>query len=343
MRDMMAVSVTNSNRGFDMRVAVTGAAGMLGANLVRRLLADNHDVRALVYGDQRSLDGLDIEKIECDVRDYDKLRDSLRGCERVFNLAAVITAADGKDDFAEDVNENGPRNVAKACMELGVERLLHCSSVHALHPNEDGTPLDETCPLSMNPGIFPYDRSKAKGQAHVQAAVKEGLDAVIVNPTAVLGPYDYNLSSSSRGLVDLYRGKVPAIPAGGFDFVDARDVCEGILAAVERGRTGEHYLLGGQYYTMMEMTRMFAEVAGCRPPMFEIPIWMLKGIVMGASLFPRRNGQVAVLTHFTIRSITAYKEVSHEKAVRELGYTSRPIPETMQYIYEWFREAGTLN
>jgi dihydroflavonol-4-reductase len=315
---------------------------MIGANLVRRLLEEGHQVRALVYGDRRALDGLDIEQIECDVRDYDALRDALRGCDQVYHLAAVITSADRTDPIAEDINVNGPRNVTRACMEVGVKRLLHCSSIHALRPNDDRSIVDETRPLSLHPEAFPYDRSKAMGHTVVLEAIKEGLDAVIVHPTAVIGPHDYGLASTSKGLVDFVRGKVPAMPNGGFDFVDARDVVNGMVAAMERGRTGENYLLGGKYYDMTELCTILAGVVGCKPPRFTIPIWVMRVIALALALKPQKPGRIEVVTKFTVDSIIVYREVSHEKAVRELGYSARPIEETLRDTFDWFAEAGMV-
>ncbi len=325
-----------------MRIGVTGAAGMVGANLVRRLLEDGHEIRALVYGDTRALDGLDIEQVECDVRDYEALRDTLKGCNQVYHLAAVITSADRIDALAEDINVNGPRNVTKACMELGVERLLHCSSIHALRPNDDRSIVDENRPLSLHDEAFPYDRSKAQGHTVVLEAVARGLNAVIVHPTAVIGPYDYGLASTSGGLVDFVRGKVPAMPNGGFDFVDARDVVDGMVAAMEKGRTGENYLLGGRYYEMTELCHILAKVVGCKPPKFTIPIWFMRALAAVLRLKPQRNGEIAVVTRFTVDSIINYREVSHEKAVQELGYQARPIEETLRDTFDWFAQAGMV-
>lgn len=326
-----------------MQIGVTGAAGMVGANLVRRLLEDGHEIRALVYGDVRALDGLDIEQVECDVRDYEALRDGLKGCERVYHLAAVITSADVSDPLAEDINVNGPRNVTKACMELGVERLLHCSSIHALRPNDDRSIVDENRPLSLHPEAFPYDRSKAQGHTVVLEAIEQGLDAVIVHPTACIGPYDYGLSSTSGGLVDFVRGKIPAMPNGGFDFVDTRDVVNGMVAAMEKGRTGENYLLGGHYYNMTELCNILAEVVGCNPPKFTIPMWVMRAFAAILRLKPQRPGEIAVVTRFTVDSIINYREVSHEKAVKELGYSARPIEETLRDTFAWFDEVGMVD
>jgi len=326
-----------------MRIGVTGAAGMVGANMVRRLLEDGHEVRALVYGDVRALDGLDIDQVECDIRDYDSVRDGLQGCDQVYHLAAVITSAETSDPVAEDINVNGPRNVTKACMELGVERLLHCSSIHALRPNEDRSIVDENRPLSLHDEAFPYDRSKAQGHAVVLEAVEQGLDAVIVHPTAVIGAYDYNLASTSGGLVDFVRGKVPAMPNGGFDFVDARDVVNGMVAAMEKGRTGENYLLSGHYYKMTELCNILAQVVGCKPPKFTIPMWVMRAIAAVLRLKPQRPGEVAIVTRFTVDTIIHYREVSHEKASKELGYTARPIEETLQHTFEWFADVGIVD
>ena len=324
-----------------MRIAVTGATGHIGGNLVRALIARGDEVRALVHDDERALDGINVEKIRVDVRDLAGLEKAFAGCERVFHLAARISIAPGDADQVHAVNVEGTQNVVEACLRQKVKRLIHFSSIHALSPEpRDGT-VDETRPLAKESWL-PYDRSKAGGELEIQKGISRGLDAVTVNPTAVLGPHDYKPSPMGSVLLDLYRRKLPALLDGGFDWVDVRDVVAGALAAAEKGRTGERYLLGGQRRTIYQLAETVEEVTGSKPPMFVAPMWLARASAPFATGFARLLGKPPRLTAESLHALRNHQMVSHDKASRELGYSARPLKETVSATFDWFKQANVV-
>jgi|SRR5579859_358403 len=324
-----------------MKVAVTGATGHVGANLVRALVERGDQVRALVHDDERGLDGLPVEQVRADVRDAKSLLEGFEGVDLVFHLAARISIAPGDADEVEKVNVGGTRNVVDACLAQKVERLCHFSSIHALSPEPRHGTVDEARPLAEQSWL-PYDRSKAGGEREIEKGVQRGLDAVTVNPTAVLGPHDYRPSPLGSVLLDLYHRRLPGLVDGGFDWVDVRDVVAGALAAAAKGRTGERYLLGGTRRTVLELARTVEKVTGSRAPRFVSPMWLARASAPFATGWARLTGQRARLTAESLHALRNHQQVSHDKAARELGYTPRPLEDTVAATFAWFKEAKVV-
>ena len=244
-------------------VAITGATGHVGSNLVRQLVARGDTVRALTRNpDPVELRGLSVEKVAGDVSSGQGLDALLDGAELVFHLAAQISIVGPMNGLVHKVNVDGARNVAAAAKRAGVRRMVHCCSVHVFEPAPFHEPTDEARARVQRGEAPAYDVSKAEGEAVVRQAVAEGLDAVIVHPSGVMGPYDFKPSRMGHVLLKLYRRRLPALLAGGFDWVDARDVSAGMLAAAERGRTGESYLLTGHYRTVAQVADVAQSITG---------------------------------------------------------------------------------
>ncbi|MDP2305594.1 MAG: NAD-dependent epimerase/dehydratase family protein [Pseudomonadota bacterium] len=322
-----------------MTVAVTGASGHLGGNLVRALLAGGRRVRALVHReDAGALKGLPIEQAAGDVLDPRSLRAAFDGAEVVYHLAARISIVSGDAEEVFRVNVEGPRNVVAACLDAGVRRLVHFSSIHAVsHLPVDG-PVDELRALTDHPDAPPYDRSKAAGQREILAGVARGLDAVIVNPTGVLGPFDFQPSRMGRLLLNIRSGRLPVIVEGGFDWVDVRDVVAGALAAERRGRTGEHYLLAGHWQSIAQVGALVAHVASVPAPRFVCPMWAARAVAPLAELASQMLGQDPLLSSIGLHAMRNHRYVTREKAERELGYSARPTLETIADTLRWFEE-----
>ncbi len=319
---------------------VTGAAGHLGANLVRELLARGMRVRALLHSDSRAVDGFDIERAHADVRDEAALREAFAGGDVVYHLAVRIAVAAGDEDELEDVNVGGTCAVVAACMRVGVARLVHFSSVHALVG--EGT-VDEHSPLADGPEVLPYDRTKALAEREVLGGVAAGLDAVIVNPTGVIGPYDFKPSHMGEAMLSMYHRTVPGLVDGGFDWVDARDVARTAVAAAERGRRGERYLLGGHWATLAEVSALIAAATGVRTIRFASPMPVARAIAPVAALHARVTGRRPLYTSESLRILRGHRHVRSDKAMRELGHAARPLRETIADTFAWFGEAGVLD
>jgi dihydroflavonol-4-reductase len=322
-------------------VAVTGASGHIGGNLVRTLLEQGRRVRVLVRRDNRALEGLGVERIAGDVLDADSLKAFCRGAEVVYNLAAHITIL-RDDPRAMEVNVRGPRNVGRACLAAGVKRLVHFSSVHALKDHPLDEPITETRALADDSVRLVYNRSKAEGEralAHMQGA---GLEIVTLNPTGVIGPFDMKLSPMGELIQQLATGRMPALVNAGYDFVDVRDVVASAITAEAYGTSGERYLLSGHYIHFSEMAKLIAAVTGVRPPWFTSPMWLARLSAPFATAVAMALNQRPKVTSASLEVLRGNKDIRHDKASAELGHHPRPMEETIADTIAWMRDAGLV-
>jgi dihydroflavonol-4-reductase len=323
---------------------VTGATGHVGANLVRALLAEQPDrrIRVTVRKDTRALEGLPgIERVRADVDDLGSLERAFAGADLVYHLAGRISIVGSEGGLVERTNVLGARHAVEACLRAGVRRLVHFSSIHAFEQEPLLAALDE----SRGPaeaGAPAYDRSKAAGEREILAGVARGLDAVIVNPTAILGPHDYRLSRVGEVIVSLTRRTLPSLVDGGFDWVDVRDVCAGAIAAAARGRRGERYLLGGCWRSVLELARTVAEVTGSPPPRLSSPLWLARIGAPFVEVWSKLRKTTPLYTRESLHALRSNRRITHAKATRELGYAPRPLLETIRDTVAWHRAAGNL-
>ena len=324
-----------------MTVLVTGASGHLGANLVRALLAQGRSVRAMIHHERRGIEGLNVEVVQGDVCDPASLDRALEGVEVVYH-AAVRIAISG-NDRVEAINVGGTRNVVEACLRSGVRRLIHFSSIHAFQQEPLDQPLDEARPLVDPARAAPYDRSKAAAEREVQAGIARGLDAVILNPTAMIGPHDYYPSHVGQVLLSLCQGTMPALIAGGFDWVDVRDVAQAALRAEARAATGACYLLSGHWASVCDLAGMVSDLSGVRAPWFVCPTWLARVAAPFAVAWARLNGGRPLFTPFSVRTLRSNRQISHARATRDLDYAPRPLKETVADALRWFADAGHLD
>ena len=314
---------------------ITGASGHLGANLVRELLARGRRVRALVHDDARSLEGLPIERVRGDVLALPSLEAACDGVDVVYHLAARISIVRHDEARVRAVNVDGTRSVIEACRRTGVRRLVHFGSIHAYEGEPGSATIDEDTPLVSRPPSPPYDRSKADGERLVRAAVNEGLDAVILSPTGVIGPHDYGPSFMGRALLSMWAGRMPALTAGGYDWVDARDVVSAAIAAEERAPRGGRYLLSGTWLSVREVAEIVHRAGGAKPPRLVCPLWLAGLGAPFAEVVARARGTDPIYTTLSLRALRSHRDVSRARAARELGFSPRPAEETIREAIGW--------
>lgn len=325
-----------------MLAAVTGANGHIGNTLVRLLLDRGWQVRAGVHGADDALDGLDCERLAIEVTDPDSLRPLVSGADVVFHLAAVISIDGDRGGLVTRVNVDGAENVARATHAAGVRRMIHMCSIHAFEPHPADAVVDEDRARAFE-SPRAYDRSKALGERAVRAVgLETGLEVVIVHPTGVIGPHDYARSRMGRVLLDLAWRRLPTLVPGGFDWVDARDVAEATLAAVERGRTQTSYLLSGRWASVGELASIATGITGVPAPRMTTPRWLINMAVPFTVGWGRLRRREPLFTFESIEALRNYPRISHARASAELGYAPRPLEETIRDAYMWFAEQGAL-
>ena len=324
---------------------VTGAAGFVGSAVVRELLAAGHSVRAVVRdrGAVANLKGLDIEIVEADVRDTGQVQTSLTGARYVFHVAADyrLWAVDPNNIIRN--NRAITEAVVAAALAAGVERLVYTSSVATLALPDDGRAADETMPLAIDNAIGAYKRSKVAAELRVAAAVEtQGLPAVIVNPSTPIGPRDARPTPTGRIVVEAARGRMPAFVDTGLNLVHVADVAAGHLAALERGKIGERYVLGGQNASLATLLADIAALTGRRRPTIRLPRRLLFPIAHVTEALARLTGHEPLLTVDGLRLAKQRMFFSSAKAERELGYRARPYQEGLRDAIDWFRAAGLI-
>lgn len=325
-------------------IVVTGASGHIGANLVRELLARGETVRTVQRDEEpESLQGLELERVKADVRDFDAIRKSFEGADVVYHLAALISITGPMGGLVREINVEGAANVARAALEAKVRRMVHFCSVHAFDQEPLDEPLDEARPRVKQGGKAPaYDQSKAAGETEVRKMIEKGLDAVIVHPAGVIGPWDFGPSRMGQVFLDLYQRRLPALVPGGFNWVDVRDVVAGAIAAMERGRTNESYLLGGHWKSVAELAVMAEAVTGAKPPSLRAPMWLAR---LGAPFlegFAKLTKREPLYTAESLIALQANQNYEMTKAMQELGHRPRPTEQSVRDSYEWFAKHGRL-
>ena len=326
-------------------VLVTGATGHVGNVLVRKLLGMGQRVRAMVPPgeDLEPLTGVDVEVVRADVRRADELRKAVSGCSRVYHLAGIVTVSEGLWDLLESVNIRGTRNLVDVCLDSGVERLVYVSSVHALPEPSPGKAV--RADLSFDPkSVFgDYARSKVLGSQEVLDAERRGLDAVLVFPSGIVGPYDFRLSELGTLFLLYARGRMKALVDGAYDFVDVRDVVSGLIAAMDLGQRGRGYLLSGHRVTVREMCSVLGRTTGVRPPRIRVPMWLARAAAVFAPLYYRLRSARPIFTRYSLRVLRSNCTMDAGASVRELGFRARPFRETVEDTLAWFRGFGLLH
>jgi dihydroflavonol-4-reductase len=318
-------------------ILVTGATGHIGNVLVRKLLDRGEKVRALIWRgeDSRPLKNLDVEQVMGDVLDPASLEPAMRGVETVYHLAGIISIMPGRNPFVWRVNVEGTRNVLAAARHAGIRRLIYTSSIHAIARAPHGVTMDESLGFDQNNPYGEYDRSKAAASLEVQSAAA-GLDAVIVCPTGVIGPYDFRGSEMGEVIRSASEAHTMLYVEGAYDFVDVRDVVDGLISACEHGRRGENYILSGHKLSVRYMLETVREVTGRAFTSIKIPFSLAEWAARYTPWYYQRTQATPRFTPYSLEVLQSNANISCKKALAELGYKSRPVYESIAGAVGWF-------
>ncbi len=321
-------------------ILVTGAAGHLGNVLVRELLVQGEQVRGLVLPgeDLTPLEGLDVEIFPGNILDLERMTEACREVDVVFHLASLVAITPDMLDLMRRVNVEGTRNVIEAVRRTGVRRLVYTSSIHALQRPPAGVMIDEHLAFDPNNPAGPYDQTKAEASLLVLDAVRQGMDAVIVCPTGVIGPYDFKRSELGE-MILAWMKKAPSFTVEGkFDFVDVRDVAMGHILAAESGRCGEVYLLSGEQIEISQMRNLVQKAAGVKTAEFKLPAAIAALLAPLAEVYYHLSHQKPIFTRYSVETLRSNSLISSRKATEELGYQPRPVAATIEDTVAWWKQ-----
>ena len=321
---------------------VTGASGFLGNNIIRMLEHDdNAEVRAFVLNGESisSLNNLKCSIYYGDVTKADTLNSVFEGSGDaeifVIHCAAVVYIKSKYNSRVYDVNVNGTKNIVDKVLEYNA-KLIYVSSVHAIPEKSDGNLISEVSIFNPDDVVGLYAKTKAEAARYVMDSVKDkGLNACIVHPSGILGPYDFSNSHLTALVREIVRGKLPMCVKGGYDFVDVRDVAKGIIMACDKGKKGECYIMSGEFVSIKKLADLVCDVVGKKRIKVVLPIMIAKIVVPFYEMYYNVKGKTPLFTKYSLYTLSSNSNFSNEKAKRDLGFVTRDITDTVRDMVMW--------
>lgn len=327
---------------------VTGAAGHLGNTIVRDLCRMGETVRCFVMPEDKSpaLDGLNVETVRGDICQLSGLDPLFIDVEKfetiVIHAAGIVSIATKFDQNVYDVNVTGTINLIEQCQKHQIKRLIYISSVHAIPEQPDRQMIREVKSFDPEAVVGLYAKTKAEAIQAVLASITAGLDCVVIHPSGIGGPNDYGHGHFKQLVLDFLDGRLTAFINGGYDFVDVRDVSQGIIAAVDKGRSGECYILSNRFISVSELLHLLAELSGKKRLKTVLPLWFAKLTAPLAELWYHLKKQKPLYTRYSLYILGSNANFSHQKADAELGYTTRSLSETLQDTIVFLQQTNSL-
>lgn len=332
------------------KILVTGAAGFLGGTICRQLIDKGEDVRAFVLPNDPAMRFVpeEAEIAEGDLTDMDSLERFFtvpEGTETVvLHIASIVSVNPDYNQKVMDVNVGGTKNIIDLCLKhTECKKLVYCSSTGAIPELPKGQMIHEVDYFDSSEVLGCYSQSKAMATQAVLDAVKlRGLNACVVHPSGIMGPEDFAVGETTGTLIKIINGEMPAGIDGSFNLCDVRDLAAGTIAAIDKGRKGECYILGNEPVTFKKFTRMISEESGCKPVKMFLPIWAAN--LMGAMMEKKakKEGKKPLLTTFSVYNLARNNTFDSSKAKRELGYHTRSYEETIRDEIKWLKESGKI-
>lgn len=329
---------------------VTGATGFLGGTICRQLIEQGESVRAFALPNDKAIqfipEGVEIcEGDLCDVEALERFFTVEEGIETiVLHIASIVTVAPDYNPVVMNVNVGGTKNIIKCCLEhKECQKLVYCSSTGAIPETKKGARIREVRYFDEDQVVGCYSRSKALAtQAVLDAVNIEGLNACVVHPSGILGPEDFAVGETTKTLIDIVKGAMPMGIDGTFNLCDVRDLAAGTIAAAEKGRKGECYILGNEVVSFRDFANMLVKETGCKPVKTFLPLGIANGIASILERKAKKSGKQPLMTTFSVYNLARNNTFDSSKAKNELGYTTRPYEETIRDEVRWLKESGKI-
>lgn len=319
---------------------VTGATGHIGYALLKELVAKGENVRILIRKDTPQFDGIECEKVFGDVTDPESLEKAFDGADVVYHLAGLIDINVGNDEMVWNVNYNGTKNVVEACKKCDVRRLVYASSVDAYYPLPNNELMVEKDSFKPEELDGTYAKTKASATNYVFKNQREGLiDAVVVYPGACIGPYDFKVSNVGEMVRSVVKHGYPvSLNFGAYNFVDVRDVADGMYLAAQKGKSGEGYILCGEQISVDEFICTLCRVCGKRVPKIKMGYGIVSFAAPICEVYYKVSKQTPLFTRYSIRKLVSNCNFSIEKAKTELGYSPMTVEQSLKDMVQWIKE-----
>ena len=320
----------------------------LGNTIISKLAAQGKLIRGLALPNDNTISYTqpNVEIVHGDVRDKDSLTSFFSHNPDteliVIHTAAIVSISSKVDKKVVDVNVNGTKNIVELCLRHKVKKLVHTSSVHAIPEKSHGETITEVSEFDPKSVHGLYAKTKAAASQIVLNAVKQGLNASIVHPSGIIGPGDYGRTHLTQLVISYLNGTLTACVNGGYDFVDVRDVADGIISCVENGRAGECYILSNQFYTIQEVLDDLHEITGKRRLKSVLPLWFAKLTAPLAEVWYKMLRQPPLYTSYSLYTLESNGNFSHEKATQELGYHPRSMKDTLTDMAYWLESYNRI-
>ncbi|MBR3132928.1 MAG: NAD-dependent epimerase/dehydratase family protein [Clostridia bacterium] len=329
---------------------VTGAAGFLGGTVVRQLIEKGCEVRAFVLPNDMAAKFLPkeakiVEGDLCDINSLENLFTVPKGKETVcLHIASIVTVNPDYNPKVMEVNVDGTKNIIKMCKEhKECKKLVYCSSTGAIRELPKGEKIKEIEEFDENDLVDCYSKSKALAtQSVLDAVKKDGLNACVVHPSGILGPVDYAIGETTKVQLQIIKGEMPVGIDGSFNLCDVRDLADGIIKSIDKGRKGECYILANEEVSFKDFSKMISKEADSKPIKFFLPIKLANFIAKILEKQAKKKGKKPLMTTFSVYNLARNNDFDYTKAIEELGYRTRPYEETIRDEVKWYKEEGLI-
>ena len=328
-----------------MKTLVTGSTGFLGSSVLRELINDGREVKALIRKgtSKKNITGLDVEIAYGDLRDMESIRSALNGCDILYHVAAYYSLWDRNKQLSHEINVKGTRNILRAAKEKDLKKIVYTSTVGCIGLNEDTTPATENTFFNKNTLSNDYKKSKYQAEQVALEFARGGLPVVIVNPSTPVGPRDIKPTPTGKIILDFMNREMPAYIDTGLNLIDVKDCARGHILAELKGIPGDRYILGNQNMTLLEILITLEKITGLKAPRIKMPFWVALSAGWACEMVANHlTGKPPSIPLAGVKMAKYFMYFDSSKAVNKLGLAQNPVENALRKSVDWFKENNYL-